>query len=281
MTTVFISYTYADQQFATRLAHDLRNSGIDTWIDVEQVMVGDSLIRTIGGAIKEADYLAVVLSSKSVRAGWVIREVEIAMSREIEGKRVRVLPLLIEECELPEFLRDKVYADFRKSDQYDEQLAKVLRRLHADANRESFLTLIERALDADVRTLDLEDLGHPPLPGKIGELTQLKQLRLKFNNLTELPPEIGELTNLRNLDLGDNDLKALPPEIGRLSNLEYLYVYRNGPLEVLPAEIGNLANLKRLSIYRTGLATLPREIGQLSNLESLDIGSSRLGLTSL
>ena len=51
------------------------------------------------------------------------------MNREIASGEVVVLPLLYEECELPEFLKGKLYADFSKPEDYETVLGKLLRRL--------------------------------------------------------------------------------------------------------------------------------------------------------
>ena len=44
-------------------------------------------------------------------------------------------------------------------------------------------------------------------------------LDLSHNQLSELPPEIGQLSNLRTLRVGHKQLTALPPEIRKLSEL--------------------------------------------------------------
>src|SRR5262249_39995223 len=44
---------------------------------------------------------------------------------------VRVLPLLVGDCKVPPFLRDKIYADFRDPAAYQQELDKVLTRLGA------------------------------------------------------------------------------------------------------------------------------------------------------
>lgn len=54
---------------------------------------------------------------------------DVAMNREIARGEVVVLPLLYEPCELPEFLKGKLYADFSKPENYEVVLAKLLRRL--------------------------------------------------------------------------------------------------------------------------------------------------------
>lgn len=83
----------------------------------------------IGGHIKLSRYIAVVLSMKSIDAPWVKKELDVAMNREIASGEIVVLPLLYEPCELPEFLKGKLYADFSKPEDYEEVLAKLLRRL--------------------------------------------------------------------------------------------------------------------------------------------------------
>lgn len=44
--------------------------------------------------------------------------------RELDDKKVIVLPVLVEDCEVPLFLREKMYADFRKD--FDTGLKSIL-----------------------------------------------------------------------------------------------------------------------------------------------------------
>jgi TatD DNase family protein len=92
-------------------------------------LVGDSLIEKICQGIDGMDYVAALISKASVRSSWVAKELDIAMNQEIAGRRVKVLPLLVDDCELPGFLKGKAYADFRTPDRYHASLMAVLRRL--------------------------------------------------------------------------------------------------------------------------------------------------------
>ena len=83
------------------------------WFDQWEIRVGDSLLGRIGGGIRSNDFLMVLLSPDSVKSEWVKKELSEAMSREIAEKRVVVLPVLVRDCEIPPFLTDKRYADFR------------------------------------------------------------------------------------------------------------------------------------------------------------------------
>jgi hypothetical protein len=87
--------------------------------------VGDSLVERIQQGIEDSSYLAVILSPRSVNSVWVRREVNAAFAAELERRSVFVLPVLAEDCDIPLFLKDKLYADFRTD--YLTGLRAVLR----------------------------------------------------------------------------------------------------------------------------------------------------------
>jgi len=127
---IFLSHTGVDKPFVCRLRTDLLAHGVPrVWLDEAEIDIGDSLIAKIDEGMKLSRYIAVVLSEKSIDAPWVKKELDVAMNREITSGEVVVLPLLYEPCELPEFLKGKMYADFSKPEEYEAMLAKLLRRL--------------------------------------------------------------------------------------------------------------------------------------------------------
>lgn len=127
---IFLSHTGVDKPFVRQLRKDLLAHGVEhVWLDEAEIDIGDSLIAKIEEGMKLSRYIAVVLSKKSIGAPWVKKELDVAMNREISSGEVVVLPLLYEECELPEFLKGKLYADFSKSQDYETVLGKLLRRL--------------------------------------------------------------------------------------------------------------------------------------------------------
>ena len=132
--SIFLSHTCADKDFVWRLASDLKKAGAKVWVDDAEIMIGDSLIQKIQAAISEMDYLGVVLSPEAVSSGWVKKELEIALTQEIENHRVKVLPIKYKDCELPPFLAAKLYADFTKQEFYLSSLTKILQRLGLQKN---------------------------------------------------------------------------------------------------------------------------------------------------
>src|SRR6266852_9776443 len=107
---LFISYSSKDRAFAEKLARDLVRFGVRVWWDQGEIKVGDSLNRRIQEGIFNNRWLAVVLSPNSVASPWVERELNAALIEELERRDVFVLPLLHSKCQLPVFLKDKVYA---------------------------------------------------------------------------------------------------------------------------------------------------------------------------
>ena len=135
MLSVFLSHTSVDKPFVRRLAQDLELQGIRYWIDEAEIRVGESLIQKIREGIDTMTHLAVVLSPSSVDAPWVQREVDVAMNQEIAGGKVKVLPLLYKQCNLPGFLLGKLYADFTDPDKYQGSLEKLVRSIGIVFNR--------------------------------------------------------------------------------------------------------------------------------------------------
>jgi len=129
MSSVFISYSHKDKSFVERLAADIRDAGHTVWIDETEIIVGDSLIEKILNGIDSVDFVAAIISLASLKSAWFKKELDLASNREIDEKRVVVLPILINDVELPRFLKGKHYADFRKEDKYQKGLGELLERL--------------------------------------------------------------------------------------------------------------------------------------------------------
>ncbi|QRZ15739.1 toll/interleukin-1 receptor domain-containing protein [Paracoccus methylovorus] len=129
MSYVFLSHSHPDKPFARKLAADLRANGHSVWIDEAETNIGDSLIEKIRNGLDQVDYVCALLSQASIQSPWVQRELDIASNREIDERRVVVLPLLLEDVDLPGFLRGKLYGNFRDSDSYDISVTALLRAL--------------------------------------------------------------------------------------------------------------------------------------------------------
>lgn len=115
-----------------RLAHRLRKADVETWLDESELRIGDSLLLRLSEAIASVDFVAAVLSRNSIASRWVETELRQAMVREIHSNRVVVLPILLDDVDIPAFLADKLYADFREPHRFDESFVRLLRTIGKD-----------------------------------------------------------------------------------------------------------------------------------------------------
>jgi|GEM_PF-4490070 len=65
------------------------------------------------------------------------------------------------------------------------------------------------------------------IPKEIGNMTNLRELWLSFNQIKEIPSSIGNLTNLEKLYLSGNKIKEIPQKLNRLKKLYTSYKGNN------------------------------------------------------
>jgi TIR domain-containing protein len=113
--SVFLSHAHADRSVALQVYHELLKAGIRCWLDEAEILPGESIMGKVEEAIDEMDLLAVVVSRTSVNSSWVRAELRMAMTDELKEARVGVIGLVVDDCRIPGFLRDKLYIDMRSS----------------------------------------------------------------------------------------------------------------------------------------------------------------------
>lgn len=93
---VFISYARVDLPFVTRMAAEMRASGVDLWLDTLDIPLGASWDDAVERALKECSRFLVVLTPESVGSQNVRDEIAEAIERG-----VHIIPALLRPCEIP------------------------------------------------------------------------------------------------------------------------------------------------------------------------------------
>lgn len=112
MKKVFLSHSSRDKPFVRDLANSLISDGYNVWLDEAEIKIGDSLIDKLSDALDSMDYFVITLSKNSVNSKWVQEELKVALTREFKERKIIVLPIKIEDVDMPTFLLDKLYGDF-------------------------------------------------------------------------------------------------------------------------------------------------------------------------
>lgn len=121
---LFISHSSVDKPFATCLAVDLTKNGHPSWLDEWEITVGQSIPTRVSDGLDACDAIIVVLSEHSVKSKWVENEWQAKYWDEVQEGKVKVLPVLFQNCKIPTLLKAKKYADFTTD--YNKGLASIL-----------------------------------------------------------------------------------------------------------------------------------------------------------
>jgi glucokinase len=134
---IFISYSSRDAGTARLLHEYLTEMSYQVWLDKIEVIAGDDIIQKVFDGIKKSRFFVILLSRYSTQSKWVREELSAARIRELEEGKITILPILYEDCKVPESLTSKKYIDFRHSIQQGlEDLKADLGIHHQRENRE-------------------------------------------------------------------------------------------------------------------------------------------------
>ncbi|MFD2114026.1 toll/interleukin-1 receptor domain-containing protein [Thiorhodococcus fuscus] len=107
---VFILYSEEDLDFVSKLYKALKVTPYRILWDRKEIKVGDNIMETLERILNESDDVIFVVSKHSAESD------ESKMSLEkARNQNKRILPVLIDDSELPEEIQEIMFADFRES----------------------------------------------------------------------------------------------------------------------------------------------------------------------
>jgi formylglycine-generating enzyme required for sulfatase activity len=110
----FISYSRSNKEFVVRLARELRAEGFPVWLDILDIPAGSRWDREVEKALKESDIFMIILTRASAESENVLDEIGYAIDH-----RKRIMPVLMEKCDIPLRLTRFQYVDFTNKN-FDE-----------------------------------------------------------------------------------------------------------------------------------------------------------------
>jgi len=134
----FISHAGEDKaSFVLPFAKKLLEHGVDIWVDKWEMLPGDSLIDKIfEEGIKNASAFIIVLSKNSIQKRWVREELNAGLIKKISGK-CKVIPVVIDDCEIPEALQSIVWEKIKDINNYEEELNRIVAAIHGISQKPS------------------------------------------------------------------------------------------------------------------------------------------------
>ena len=158
---LFISHSSRDKPAALKLATNLNFCSIDVWLDDWELEVGQSLTDEIAEAIDLSRFIAILITENYNKTVWTKTEYKKALAREQKEKRTVMLPLIVGEAQIPEFLEDKIYIDLRT--EYFSGITRLVGMIHGLSQFRVSQALRTRTPQGvrDIWTL-LESIGFDP-----------------------------------------------------------------------------------------------------------------------
>jgi hypothetical protein len=105
---VFISHSSEDKRFTRTLKLDLNENGINTWLDEDELFLGDSLLEKLETSINDSSHFLIVLSESSINSSWVQKELNKVLTTTLAKK---IIPIKYKNCKVPESLKHLLLGD--------------------------------------------------------------------------------------------------------------------------------------------------------------------------
>jgi hypothetical protein len=126
---VFLSFAGNDRVTAKRLHQDLHDRGVDTFVDEQNIAIGDNFVLAIDQRITQSDYFVLLWSHSSVDRPWVEAEWSAAFARELRERRTFFFIVRLDTTPLPTLLAPRRYLDaFDNWDEMVDELVSTWRR---------------------------------------------------------------------------------------------------------------------------------------------------------
>lgn len=126
---IFISYSHSDELFVrTALIPRLKRNKLKfIWDD--NFVIGWPLNKNIEYAITNSRFTICVISNAWINSEWAEYEYLLVQKSDPSGRNGKILPLKIDECEVPKKLSVLFYADFTNPREYAKEFKKLLKQI--------------------------------------------------------------------------------------------------------------------------------------------------------
>ncbi len=133
---VFISHASEDKErFVLQFATKLREHGVDAWIDIWEMIPGDSLVdKVFYEGIKNAKAMIIVLSNNSVDKPWVREELNRGFLDRLRGK-CRIIPVAIDDCSIPEPLQSTIWQKINDLNNYETEFNRIVDAIYGKTSK--------------------------------------------------------------------------------------------------------------------------------------------------
>jgi len=133
---VFISYASEDKErFVLDFAQKLNSKGINIWVGFWKIYPGDSLVDKIfEEGIRNAQTVILILSKYSIDKPWVREELNASVVKRIKEK-IKLIPVVIDDCQVPESLQSIAWEKIKNLENYEEEVDRIVMSIYGHRDK--------------------------------------------------------------------------------------------------------------------------------------------------
>jgi len=128
---IFLSHNSPDKDKVRKLAERLTERGLRIWFDDWQITPANRFNFRIYRGLEISRTLLFCMSPTALSSEWVKFELSTFLGSDPNNEQGRFIPLLLSDCEIPDFLKGFTFIDYREesSEALDELVKVYYRRL--------------------------------------------------------------------------------------------------------------------------------------------------------
>lgn len=187
---IFLSYTRDDQETVEKLYHFLSNAGFRPWMDTRDILAGEVWRNAIQRAIRDSDFFVVCLSENFVRRrGYLQKEVKDALKIQEEklGDDIYVIPVRLDDCEIPDDLRDIHCLDLYEETNWQRLVRAIVTGMARDSGSSALPSRTPASIREPAPRVEAAERIPPPPPQRPAERqnpeTEKKRSPIKFRKI--------------------------------------------------------------------------------------------------
>jgi tetratricopeptide (TPR) repeat protein len=131
--SVFISYSHKDKEWVRSwLLHNIEDAGIQVHIDYRDFELGKASLHCMEEAVETCDKTILVYTKNWVDSEFTQFEAVMLQTESPLNLNKKIIPILLENCDIPKRLKILNYANFTDKAEWDTQLERVIKHIKKD-----------------------------------------------------------------------------------------------------------------------------------------------------
>jgi TIR domain len=131
MPSFFLSYAHSNELFVSRLAADFESIGCIVWKDCISTSPDLTFLERILSLKKRINFIILIFSESSASGTIAASDWNDAIIDEAIHNRNWIVPILVQDCNLPKYIFPESLEDFRSTLSYSSSFQKLLTRVNS------------------------------------------------------------------------------------------------------------------------------------------------------